>query len=139
MFPAHGTLGPEMMLFLDKAGRVHLECSECRKQPALYRLDAMEMSADNRVTLFSWTAEPHSKTTLLTAHTNPQNRLRDPETHSKKVTKKVKSYLCFLNIHKQRGRKAWHSASVCRAQRHQGWMLGLPLSSDSPVATKRGC
>lgn len=45
--------GPEMMLFLDNAGRGHLECSGCRKQPALSRLDMTEMSVDNRVTWVS--------------------------------------------------------------------------------------
>lgn len=42
-----------MMLFLDNAGRVHLECSECRKQLALSRLDMTETSVDNRVTWVS--------------------------------------------------------------------------------------
>lgn len=69
------------MLFLDNAGRVHLDCSVCGKQPALYRLVTLEMSADNRVTLFSQTADRQSETDS-SDHRNPQNGLRvlDPET-----------------------------------------------------------
>lgn len=86
----HRTVGPEMMLFLDNAGRVHLECSECGKQPALYRLDTMEMSMDNRII----SSYPVLTDCDSSDPMNPQNGLRvlDPETQSKKGTKKGKSY-----------------------------------------------